>query len=127
VRATTGVYFLLRRAVGGEDLVDEEGTIDDAAVGDRHKQRGLLEEGGQVVALADGGDDRFAGVPGFAVGGPFPFLGGNEAVRFARQADAGRFTEAEGQGVSGKRVGAQTVAEFVEGGVAGHGDGAFEV
>src|SRR5690606_21521524 len=56
---------------------------------------GQLQRRGYPVALADGGIDGVAGVPGLVEAAPLPLARGADAGDLADQVDAGRVAEAE--------------------------------
>ena len=82
-------------AVGSEDLADDLGLVERAAVREGRVGVQELERRGRVEALADPGLEHFALLDGLAEAVDLPLVGRDDARRFAREVDLGRRAEPE--------------------------------
>ena len=113
------------REVAGLDVLEDVGGVPVAAVDQSGNVVGQLERGDLGIALADGGGEQVAAVPGGAQ--LLAGLGTGHPAAVPAQLKAGALPQAEHGGVLADEVDAQPVAHGVEVDVAGVLDGVGHV
>ena len=104
----------IETALGGAQQMR---TMPDAIAGQRRQCAGELDWCHHPIALADAGNHRFAGIPGLAVTGLFPFARWQHAAGFAIQIDATGLTETELRHVGAAAIDAEINRQLVVVGV----------